>query len=286
MGIVSSTMARWLALLMAALFASQALSAEVQTLDDVTEGEITYRISFTTASEGEQTVSNGNFKIQIKGDKGDTGEKFLVSHPGYACGADGDSPRCYTNEHGIVPTKESRGSATCPCDPNLEEYNEENAKWTKETGQHRLVFIKAADVGEIKEVKITGDSGEKWKMEGMKINTNSVSTGLGAGIFYVQGAIINKAAPLEAELSASTTAGDDMGSVPVGEACAKDADCKSGRCDTGNTFNCELKCLAATATAGAEATANCPVSEEGVKKITRCDAQVCEEEMDKMFKFA
>merc|ERR1711918_230901 len=260
MGIVSSTMARWLSLLMAALFASQALSAEVQTLDDVTEGEITYRISFTTASEGEQTVSNGNFKIQIKGDKGDTGEKFLVSHPGYACGADGDSPRCYTNEHGIVPTKE--------------------------TGQHRLVFIKAADVGEIKEVKITGDSGEKWKMEGMKINTNSVSTGLGAGIFYVQGAIINKAAPLEAELSASTTAGDDMGSVPVGEACAKDADCKSGRCDTGNTFNCELKCLAATATAGAEATANCPVSEEGVKKITRCDAQVCEEEMDKMFKFA
>lgn len=271
-------------MLVVALFATHALCAEVSTLDDASEkGDLTYRISFTTAAEGEETCSTGTFKIQIIGTAGDTGEQFLVSHPGYKCGAD-DSPRCYTNEHGVVPTAESRGSATCPCDVNLEDYKEEDAKWIKDAGAHRQVNLVAPDVGEVQEVKITTDSAEKWKLQGLKINTNSLETGTGAGIFYIAGAIIDAKQPLEAKLSSTTTAGDDMGSVEVGDGCTKDADCKSGACDADNQYNCELKCLSAEADKTADAATNCPANNKS--KITRCDAQVCEEEMDRELKFA
>merc|ERR1712072_283384 len=278
MGYQHRTMARGFALLAVALLATQALCAEVASLDNEREGDITYRISFSTAKEGEETSSTGTFMIEIKGTAGDSGSLFLVSHPGHKCGAE-DSPRCYTNEHGVVPTAESRGSATCPCDVNLDDYKEKDAKWIKEPGLHQQVNLVAPDVGDIQEVKITTDSSEKWKLEGLKINTNSLETALGAGVFYVAGATIDSQEPLEAKLSSTTTAGDDMGSVEVGEACTKDADCKSGACDTGNVYQCELKCISADRDQSKDATHNCPLQNKS--KITRCDAEVCEKEMDR-----
>lgn len=48
------------------------------------------------------SASKGTFKITIKGVGGDTtGEKTLVTHPGYACGAASD-PECFPDIKGAV----------------------------------------------------------------------------------------------------------------------------------------------------------------------------------------
>jgi hypothetical protein len=279
-------MAKLVVLLAVAMMATQVFCAEVVSLESETEGDITYRISWTTSATGEETVSTGDFTIEMTGTKGSSGEQFLVSHPGYKCGGD-DSPRCYTNNLGIVPTEESRGSATCPCDVNLEGYKEEDAKWTAETGLHQLIYLKAPDVGEITEVKVstasTGD-GTKWNAEGIKINTNSQETGMGSGVYYVSGKKIWAEDELDAKVTGTTSAGEDMGSAEVGDGCQKDADCASGACDTQNQYACELKCVGENRDTSKDAAHNCPVNNKA--KITVCSAQACEEEMDKLFKFA
>jgi len=251
---------------------------------NVPDGDIVYRISWTNANQGEEMSTVGNVKIEITGAGGETtGELFVVTHPGMVChGA--DSPRCRTDALGNVPTEKSRGSAKCGCDPEYAEYSEEDAKWTAEPTLHQQVYITAKDVGDIAEVKITSDVEAKWSMEGMKINTNSQMTGLGAGVFYVAGGKVSSAYPLEAKLSASTTEGDAAGSVEVGAGCSKNADCKTNMCDLDNSYKCEAKCLADSATKEQTADKNCP--ENTKSKITRCDAATCEEEMDAQFKLA
>jgi hypothetical protein len=248
------------------------------------DGDIIYRISWTSAAEGEEMSVLGNINIDITGTNGEsTGDLFVVTHPGMKCNGD-DSPRCYTDKLGNVPTEKSKGSATCGCDPTNPDYNEDDAKWVTEPGLHQNVYIVAKDVGEIGEVKITSDAPEKWDMKNMKINTNSQMTGLGSGVFYVNGAKVDSNKPLEAKLSASTTAGADLGSLEVGEGCSKNADCKTSLCDLTGAYKCELKCLSADASQDAEAATNCPPNTKS--KITRCDASVCEEEMDRKLKIA
>lgn len=45
----------------------------------------------------------------------------------------------------------------------------------------QVAKINAADVGEIKEVKITGDSEDKWSPQWIKVNSNDFHTGHGNG---------------------------------------------------------------------------------------------------------
>jgi len=248
------------------------------------DGDIVYRISWTNDNQGEEISTVGNINIEITGAGGDTtGELFVVTHPGMVCNGV-DNPRCRTDALGNVPTEKSRGSAKCGCDTNYAEYSEEDAKWKATPGLHQSVYITAKDVGEIAEVKITSDVEAKWSMKGMKINTNSQMTGLGSGAFYIDGGKIDSARPIEAKLSASTTEGDAAGSVEVGAGCQKHADCKTNMCDLDNSYACETKCLSADAKKTATAAENCP--ENTKSKITRCDAVVCEEEMDRKFKLA
>ena len=55
------------------------------------------------------SASKGTFKITIKGVGGETtGEKTLVTHPGYACGAASD-PECFPDIKGALAS----GSICC-----------------------------------------------------------------------------------------------------------------------------------------------------------------------------
>jgi hypothetical protein len=267
--------------------------AEVTSLDgmehehrllnhNLPDGDIIYRVSWTSAKEGEETSSTGNINIDITGTGGDqTGDMLIVTHPGMVCNGD-DSPRCHTDALGNIPTQESKGSAKCGCTPNDPEYTEEDAKWEKKPGMHQSVYVVGKDVGEIGAVKITSDASELWDMRGMKINTNSQMTGQGAGVFYVHACKINSEFPVEAELAATTSDGEDMAAKNTGETCAKASDCQSNSCDTANEYSCEGKCLSDSAATSKDATENCPYTEAAIR-ITRCAASVCEEEMDRRF---
>eukprot|EP00656_Telonema_subtile_P039732 TRINITY_DN4480_c0_g1_i1.p1 TRINITY_DN4480_c0_g1~~TRINITY_DN4480_c0_g1_i1.p1 ORF type:complete len:302 (+),score=93.44 TRINITY_DN4480_c0_g1_i1:114-1019(+) len=279
---------RSLLLVSMALVVANVLSAEVAVLD-AEEANIVYRISYTCQpGESEDKTSQGTYTINIKGtNKEETGEQTLVVNPGYKCIAKGNSHLCYTNEHGVVPTEASRGGFDCPCDPTLHEKAEyDDKKWQRDDGQHKQVYLFAKDVGEVSDVVIKSTSSNKeageWKLVGLKINTVSQQTGLGNGIFYVSGQTITPGSPLEASLSATTTAGDEPGTVPTGATCSKNDDCASARCDMNGDFSCELKCVKGDATKEKTATQNCPEEIKG--KITRCDAQVCEERMEKMMR--
>ena len=49
-------------------------------------------------------------------------------------------------------------SAKCACDPSKSDYSEEDAKWAPVPGKVQHFYLKAKDVGEIAEVKITSDA--------------------------------------------------------------------------------------------------------------------------------
>merc|ERR1712196_383454 len=105
------------------LLATIAYSAEVTQLSEMMD-EVVYRISWNTQydSTPSNTASKGTFKITIKGVGGDTtGEKTLVTHPGYACGA--------------------------ASDPEKSDYSEEDAKWAPIPGKIQHFYLKAKDVG-------------------------------------------------------------------------------------------------------------------------------------------
>merc|ERR1712023_618883 len=125
------------------------------------------------------TASKGTFKITIKGVGGETtGEKTLVTHPGYACGAASD-PECF---------------------PDI-------------TGKVQHFYLKAKDVGEIAEVKITSDAAasDSWTPGFLKINMNDMETGVGNGIYYMDiGKKINKDAPMEKKASATDSDGEKL----------------------------------------------------------------------------
>jgi len=277
----------------AVLLLATAAQAEVTSLDsmefehrvlnhNLPDGDIVYRVSWTSAKEGEETSSTGNINIDITGTGGDqTGDMLIVTHPGMVCNGE-DNPRCHTDALGNIPTEHSKGSAVCGCTPSDEAYNEEDAKWEKKPGMHQSLYVVGKDVGEIGAVKITSDDAATWSMKGMKINTNSQMTGLGAGVFYVAACKINSEQPVEAELAGTTSDGEDMAAKNTGETCAKGTDCKSNSCDTANEYSCEAKCLSDAAEKSKDATENCPLA-EGVTVITRCAASACEEEMDRRF---
>merc|ERR1719389_888515 len=140
------------------LLATIAYSAEVTQLSEMMD-EVVYRISWNTQydSTPSNTASKGTFKITIKGVGGDTtGEKTLVTHPGYACGAASD-PECFPDITGKVKA-DGDASAKCACDPSKAGYDEAAAKWHPFAGTVQHFYLKAADVGEITEVIITGDA--------------------------------------------------------------------------------------------------------------------------------
>jgi len=123
-------------------------------------GEIEYRLSFKTKdvepagsdfsdaeqAQREQFTSTGKFSVEIIGKDGTTGPQDLIDHPSMVKNDDGT--------------------------------------WKKEPGMVQVAKINAADVGEIKEVKITGDSEDKWSPQWIKVNSNDFHTGHGNGIFY------------------------------------------------------------------------------------------------------
>merc|ERR1719310_739329 len=112
-------------------------------------GEIEYRLSFKTKDVEKAAPaphSTGKFSVEIIGKDGTTGPQDLIDHPSMVKNDDGT--------------------------------------WKKEPGMVQVAKINAADVGEIKEVKITGDSEDKWSPQWIKVNSNDFHTGHGNGIFY------------------------------------------------------------------------------------------------------
>merc|ERR1712159_759590 len=186
------------------LLATIAYSAEVTQLSEMMD-EVVYRISWNTQydSTPSNTASKGTFKITIKGVGGDTtGEKTLVTHPGYACGAARD-PECFPDIKGKVKADDD-ASAKCACDPSKSDYSEVDAKWAPVPGKVQHFYLKAKDVGEIAEVKITSDAAasDSWTPGFLKINMNDMETGVGNGIYYMDiGKKINKDAPMEKKAS-------------------------------------------------------------------------------------
>merc|ERR1711865_455894 len=92
--------------------------------------DVVYRISWNTQydTDSTKTGSKGAFKITIDGPAGaTTGEKKLVSHPGYNCGAASD-PACFPDITGKVLADDD-ASMDCGCDPSNEAYDEVAAKW-------------------------------------------------------------------------------------------------------------------------------------------------------------
>merc|ERR1711907_520950 len=157
------------------LLATIAYSAEVTQLSEMMD-EVVYRISWNTQydSTPSNTASKGTFKITIKGVGGDTtGEKTLVTHPGYACGAASD-PECFPDIKGKVKADDD-ASAKCACDPSKSDYSEEDAKWAPIPGKVQHFYLKAKDVGEIAEVKITSDAAasDSWTPGFLKINMDA-----------------------------------------------------------------------------------------------------------------
>ena len=53
--------------------------------------------------------------------------------------------------------------------------------WKKQDGMVQVAKVNAPNVGELKEVKITGDSQDKWHPQWIKVNTNDFHSGEGNG---------------------------------------------------------------------------------------------------------
>ena len=102
---------------------------------------------------------------------------------------------------GNIPA-ENDASAVCSCDSSKEGYDEEAAKWTPVSRMTQQTQIKAVNVGEISEVKVTGDNdtGDSWTPAYFKINTNDIDAigkfkgcfraaadgfRLGNGVYYI-----------------------------------------------------------------------------------------------------
>merc|ERR1712028_288409 len=95
----------------AVLLLATVAQAEVTSLDsmefehrvlnhNLPDGDIVYRVSWTSAKEGEETSSTGNINIDITGTGGDqTGDMLIVTHPGMVCNGE-DNPRCHTDALG------------------------------------------------------------------------------------------------------------------------------------------------------------------------------------------
>jgi len=131
-------------------------------------GEIEYRLSFKTKDDAqkaqqEQFASTGKFSVEIIGEDGTTGPQHLIDHPSMVKNDDGS--------------------------------------WKTEPGMLQVAKVKAANVGEIKEVKITGDNQDKWHPSWIKVNSNDFHTGAGNGIYYanVPEGGIQKGAPFSAK---------------------------------------------------------------------------------------
>merc|ERR1719247_2252606 len=135
--------------------------------------DVVYRISWNTKYDPDpaKTSSKGTYKINIKSVDGatETGEKTLVTHPGYQCGAASD-PECFPDITGAVLAD---GDAS--------------AKWEPFAGTVQHYFLKATDVGEVGEVILSGDSNtdDSWTPGFLKINMNDMETGVGNGIYYM-----------------------------------------------------------------------------------------------------
>jgi hypothetical protein len=187
--------------------------------------DVVYRISWNTQydSDPAKTASKGTFKIKITGtlagSSADTGFHQLVTHPGYACGAASD-PECFPDITGTVLAADD-ASANCKCNPNLADgsgadpnYDEAAAKWAPIPGKIQKGYVKAADVGEITKVEITGDGVEtsnSWTPGFLKINMNDMETGVGNGIYYMDiGKKINKDKPLTLEAGATDAYGEQI----------------------------------------------------------------------------
>jgi len=175
--------------------------------------DVVYRISWNTQydTDSTKTGSKGAFKITIEGPAGaTTGEKKLVSHPGYNCGAASD-PACFPDITGKVLADDD-ASMDCGCDPSNEAYDEVAAKWHPAgAGSVEHFYLKAVDVVTISKVTITGDaaSSDSWTPGFLKINMNDMQSGLGNGIFYMDiGKKINKDKPYIAEIGQTDAYGD------------------------------------------------------------------------------
>merc|ERR1719321_910694 len=123
-------------------------------------GEIEYRLSFKTKdvepsgsdfsdaekAQREQFTSTGKFQVETIGSEGTTGPQDLIDHPSMVKNDDGS--------------------------------------WKVQPGMVQVAKVKAADVGEIKEVKISGDNQDKWSPAWIKVNSNDFHSGQGHGIYY------------------------------------------------------------------------------------------------------
>jgi hypothetical protein len=135
-------------------------SADVENDMANERGEIEYRLSFKTkdvepagkdftdaeTAQRKQFTSTGKFNVEIIGVDGTTGEHEMIDHPSMVKSDDGS--------------------------------------WKTEPGMVQVARMKAANVGEIKEVKITGDNEDKWEPSWIKVNSNDFHSGEGNGIYY------------------------------------------------------------------------------------------------------
>eukprot|EP00658_Telonema_sp_P-2_P024849 TRINITY_DN19_c0_g1_i2.p1 TRINITY_DN19_c0_g1~~TRINITY_DN19_c0_g1_i2.p1 ORF type:complete len:250 (-),score=77.71 TRINITY_DN19_c0_g1_i2:345-1094(-) len=177
--------------------------------DDSAAGDIVYRISYNTryeANSGSSVASKGDFKIKIWGDgsPSDTGTLFLVTHPGYSCKA-AQAAECFADIKGVVKATDS---TKCNCDPSKSGYSESAAQWEPLTGRVQHTYVSAPNVGQITKVEVTTTSSDSWVPEFIKVNTNSIETGNGNGIYYMD---VNKAINSGATFTATTTATDSNG---------------------------------------------------------------------------
>merc|ERR1711959_94887 len=194
------------------LLAALAYSAEVTMMEDMGD-DVVYRISWNTQYDPDpaKTSSKGTYKINIKSVDGatETGEKSLVTHPGYQCGAASD-PECFPDITGAV-LADGDASAKCACDPSKDGYDEAAAKWKPFAGTVQHYFLKATDVGEVGEVVLSGDSNtdDSWTPGFLKINMNDMETGVGNGIYYMDiGKEINKDKTLTLKAGATDAYGE------------------------------------------------------------------------------
>jgi len=112
-------------------------------------GEIEYRLSFKTRDAekaDDHFHSVGKFSVEFIGKDGTTGPQELIDHPSMVKSDDGS--------------------------------------WKKQDGMVQVAKVDAPNVGELKEVKITGDSQDKWHPQWIKVNTNDFHSGEGNGIYY------------------------------------------------------------------------------------------------------
>jgi len=177
--------------------------------------DVVYRISWNTKYDPDpaKTSSKGTYKINIKSVDGatETGEKTLVTHPGYQCGAASD-PECFPDITGAV-LADGDASAKCACDPSKDGYDEAAAKWKPFAGTVQHYFLKATDVGEVGEVILSGDSNtdDSWTPGFLKINMNDMETGVGNGIYYMDiGKKINKDKTLTLKAGATDSYGEKI----------------------------------------------------------------------------